>query len=91
MRVACLCYRYMEQGIVHAISDDHRRWIRRRISQLQRTQKPDGRENPRVLRGHLRGDSKRYCRHEVPGLRTRGDRLSTKLPSHAEPTFNAVY
>ena len=59
---------------------------------LQRAQKPDGRENVHDLRGHLWGGGcKRYCRHEVPGLRTRGDRLSTKLPSHAVPTSNAVY
>ena len=59
MRVACLRYRYMEKGIMHASSDDYGRWIRtdRRISQLRRrqtTQKPNGRKNPHVLRGHLR-------------------------------------
>ena len=53
--------------------------------------KPDGREDGHVLHGHLRGSSKRYCRDEVPGLRTRGDRLSTKLPSHVVPTSNGVY
>ena len=51
---------------------------------------PDDPENGRLLRGHFRGSSKRYYWHEVPGLRTRGDRLSTKLP-HAVPTSNGVY
>ena len=70
---------YLKQNIVHV-----------RLN-LERAQKPDGRENVHVLRGPSPRGRKHYCRHQVPGLRTRGDRLSTKLPCHAVPTSNAVY